>query len=198
MSDGTVQTTQLKQWILQMRAGDLEAREQLLKSLVHRLELLARKMLRGFPAVRAKVETGDVLQNALMRLLRSLEAIEPDSMRAFFGLAAEQIRRELLDLARYYKRMRTEPLPDTPDNAPEIASQAERAEELNQWCAFHEEVARLPTEEREVVALTFYHGWTQAEVAELFQVSERTIRRWWLAAQIKLHKHFKDMDEFSE
>ena len=27
--------------------------------------------------------------------------------------------------------------------------------------------------------LTFYHGWTQAEIAELFQVDERTIRRRW-------------------
>ena len=28
--------------------------------------------------------------------------MRPDSTRAFFGLAAEQMRRELLDLARHY------------------------------------------------------------------------------------------------
>jgi DNA-directed RNA polymerase specialized sigma24 family protein len=41
-------------------------------------------------------------------------------------------------------------------------------------------------EEREVVCLTFYHGWTQMQIAELFQVDERTIRRRWRAAVLKL------------
>lgn len=57
---------------------------------------------------------------------------------------------------------------------------------LDMWTAFHERVKQLPAEEREVVGLIFYHGWTQAQVAELLQVNERTIRRWWVAAQMKL------------
>lgn len=193
MSDASIHTVQLQQWIQRMRAGDREAREELLRSLVDRLERLAKKMLRGFAAVHSKVETADVLQNALMRLLRALEVVEPESMRAFFGLAAAQIRRELLDLARHFKATRTESLPESAcDKVPEFSNQP--AEELDHWCAFHEEVERLPAEEREVVGLTFYHGWAQAEVAELFQVSERTIRRWWLSAQMKLHKHLRDLD----
>jgi hypothetical protein len=36
------------------------------------------------------------------------------------------------------------------------------------WSLFHEEVARLPAQGREVVGLFFYHGWTQPAVAELF------------------------------
>jgi DNA-directed RNA polymerase specialized sigma24 family protein len=28
----------------------------------------------------------------------------------------------------------------------------------------------------------FYHGWTQTQVAALFQVSDRTVRRWWRSA----------------
>jgi RNA polymerase sigma factor (sigma-70 family) len=45
---------------------------------------------------------------------------------------------------------------------------------------------QLPAEEREVVGLTFYHGWTQAQIAELFGVDERTIRRRWRAACLRL------------
>ena len=45
----------------------------------------------------------------------------------------------------------------------------------------------LPAEEREVVGLIFYHGWEQAKVAELFQVNERTVRRRWQSAMLKLH-----------
>jgi RNA polymerase sigma factor (sigma-70 family) len=50
------------------------------------------------------------------------------------------------------------------------------------WVRFHALVDNLPVEEREVVGLIFYHGWTQQQVAELFQVSVRTIRRRWISA----------------
>jgi RNA polymerase sigma factor (sigma-70 family) len=46
----------------------------------------------------------------------------------------------------------------------------------------------LPAEEREVVGLVFYHGWTQAKVAELFQVSERTVGRRWHSACLRLQQ----------
>jgi RNA polymerase sigma factor (sigma-70 family) len=58
--------------------------------------------------------------------------------------------------------------------------------DLDLWTAFHEAVERLPAEEREVVGLVFYHGWTQSQVAELFQVSERTIARRWHSACLQL------------
>ena len=41
-------------------------------------------------------------------------------------------------------------------------------------------------EEKEVVSLIFYHGWTQAQVAAFFQVGERTVRRWWVSAQLRI------------
>ena len=63
---------------------------------------LARKMLRGFPRVRRWEQTDDVLQNALVRLRRALEKTSPESVRSFFNLAAVQIRRELIDMARHY------------------------------------------------------------------------------------------------
>ena len=46
--------------------------------------------------------------------------------------------------------------------------------------------------EREVVGLVFYHGWTQAQVAELFQVDVRTVRRWWESALVKLHRELNN------
>jgi RNA polymerase sigma factor (sigma-70 family) len=46
----------------------------------------------------------------------------------------------------------------------------------------------LPVAEREVVGLVFYHGWTQAQIAELFQVDERTVRRRWQSACLRLNR----------
>ena len=47
-------------------------------------------------------QTDDVVQNALVRLRRALETTSPESVRSFVNLAAVQIRRELIDLARHY------------------------------------------------------------------------------------------------
>src|SRR5262245_4056149 len=97
-----METVQLNDWLERWRAGDLRARDELVQAALPRLELLARKMLRGFPNVRPLNDTQDVVQNAAVRLLRSLRQVNPPpaTTREFFGLAAAEIRRELLDLAR--------------------------------------------------------------------------------------------------
>ena len=64
--------------------------------------------------------------------------------------------------------------------------------DLERWAAFHEMVGALPAEEREVVGLVHYHGWTQAQIAELFGVTERTVRRWWQSALLKLGEAMAD------
>jgi hypothetical protein len=44
MVDPAAQTTQLLQWLDRMRAGDADAREELIRGFQGRLELLARRM----------------------------------------------------------------------------------------------------------------------------------------------------------
>jgi RNA polymerase sigma-70 factor (ECF subfamily) len=61
-------------------------------------------------------------------------------------------------------------------------------DDFDLWARFHEAVDELPEEEREVVGLVFYHGWTQARIADLFDVDERTIRRRWSAACRRLRE----------
>jgi RNA polymerase sigma-70 factor (ECF subfamily) len=185
-----------------MRAGDRPAREELLRRTWRRLERLARTILGRFPNVRRWAETDDVLQGALLRLLRTLDKVEPASTRDLLGLAAEHIRRELLDVARHYYgpqgvgaheagtalHARKNPA------VHEAAVPGEPAEELERWCRFHQGVEQLPAAEREVVGLVFYHGWTQAEVAQLFGVSARTVRRWWQAALLRLNGLLEERD----
>ena len=195
MTEPSLHTTQLHRWLDRVRAGDTAARDELLRGVGDRLERLARKMLRRFPAVRRWTETGDVLQNATLRLLRALKTVQPPSVRAFFGLAAEQMRRELLDLARHYygkhgigaNHESVSPRSEAGSSVIDPPAPSDDPAELEDWCAFHEEVERLPVEEREVVGLVFYHGWTQAQVAELLQISERTVRRHWKSALAKLY-----------
>jgi RNA polymerase sigma-70 factor (ECF subfamily) len=201
MPDSSLHTTQLRRWVEHIRAGDVSAREEMLHAVYARLERLARKMLRRYPDVGRWEQTGDLLHNAVPRLLRALGEVEPISVRDFFGLAAEQMRRELLDLARHHHARRMHGLShamgaagkDSGAAVPDPPDAAEAPEELEKWCAFHEAVERLPVDEREVVGLIYYHGWTQAEAAEHLRVSKRSVQRHWSAAMLKLHALLKDL-----
>jgi DNA-directed RNA polymerase specialized sigma24 family protein len=93
-------TTRLHGWLAEMRRGDVNARNEVIGHACDRLRTLTHRMLKGFNGVRRWAETDDVLQNSLLRLHRALADVRPETPRQFYALAAQQIRRELLDLAR--------------------------------------------------------------------------------------------------
>ncbi len=114
-------------------------------------------------------------------------------MRDFYGLAATQIRRELIDLARRFNGVHNAAAHH--ESGIQIDGRAldnSSPGSLNEWTQFHEAVEKLPAEEREVVSLIYYHKWTQAQVADLFQVHVKTVRRWWQAALLKLSQTVKE------
>jgi RNA polymerase sigma factor (sigma-70 family) len=157
----------------------------------------------ALPQAQRWAQTDDVLQNALLRLLRSLQKVQPASVRDFLGLAALEIRRELLDLARHFygsqgvgaNHASQAAGSDRSADVPEPEAQTDDPDDLERWQAFHEGVEGLPIEEREVVSLIYYHGLTQVEVANLFQLGERTIRRRWESALVILHRRLHDQGE---
>ena len=95
-------TGQTAGWLDLMRAGDTTARQRLIEHSCERLRGLARKMLRRYPKVHRWEETDDVFVEAVTRLHRALETVQPESPRHFYNLAATQIRRVLIDLSRRY------------------------------------------------------------------------------------------------
>ncbi len=168
------------------RTGDRTADNELASAVLARFETLARGMLNRYPGVRRFEETADVVQEAMIRLLRALRQVTPADTRQFFGLAAEQIRRQLLDLVKRYRRVAKIGSVDIQEPP------APADEDLDRWQAFHEAADTLPVEQREVFMLGYYHGWKQVEMAELFQVNERTIRRRWDEAYKAMKAHLKD------
>jgi RNA polymerase sigma factor (sigma-70 family) len=192
MSVTSLHTTHLQDCFRRLHAGEAVAENELLRAAGDRLERLARRMLREFPNVRRCADSDDVFQGAVLRLLRSLRQLDtaPASVRDFLGLAAAHIRRELLDLARRCgtAKRRGEVLLDGTDSStgfdPEAS--AEDRDELDDWRCFHEAVEKLPVAEREVIGLRFYHGWSETDIAALFGVTERTVRRRWAAGCARL------------
>lgn len=199
MSEPLGYTTRLQSLLDRWSAGDESAMDEIIVHSQHRLRGMASRMLAGKPHVGRWNQTDDVLQNALIRLHRAMKDVKPDSKRAFNGLAATQIRRELIDMARslygpeghgrHHKsdpgkadlEGNPHPLHENVDAATNIFDQLEMAE-------FHERVGKLADEEREVFELIFYQGMTQVGVANLLKVSERTIKRRWREARLSLNR----------
>lgn len=189
------QNARLEALLAQTLAGDRLAKEELFSTLAGRLERLARKMLAGFPGVARWEETDDVLQNALLRLLRALEEARPADVRQFLKLSTEMIRRELIDLARHFygpqgqgahhasQAGRDEALPP----AHERSDVTFEPTALADWTDFHEQTRLLPDDEREVLDALFYQGITQGEAAELLKINVRTVQRRWQSALLRLH-----------
>ncbi len=193
-------TASLHNMLARFQDGYAPALDELIRRTGERLEHLAHKMLRDYSAVRAHEQTGDVLQNALIRLTRSLREVQPPSTADFFRLAAEQIRRELIDLARFHRRRagvsQPAPSPDVPSATPPPFDPPDHnvadAADLDRWQALHEAVAQLSPALRDVFALRFYQDWTQCEIAELLGVSDRQVRRWWREACLRLNEILGD------
>lgn len=198
MSDPSALSQLIQAWIDRLRAGDETARKQMVNCACERLEQLTHKMLRGFPRVQRWEQTSDVTQNAALRLYRALEEVQPTNVQEFFRLAALNIRRELLDLAKHYYGPRGEGAnhasvadqedsdhrPANPLEPPDVNDEPSR---LAAWTEFHRYIDALPDEEREMFDLLWYQGLSQAEAAQVLQISERTIKRRWRSARLKLH-----------
>lgn len=186
----------LEDCLARLAAGDLSARDRILELCAARLRVLASRMLDRFPKVRRWDDTDDVLQNAALRLHRALGEVRPDSPRAVLALAATQLHRELIDLARRYagphshashhdtNLIRGTTAADGPDLHVERA--AEPAPGLDRWAVFHEAIANLPDADRETFQLVWYLGADQKSIARLLDCSERTVRERWRSARERI------------
>ncbi|HWE04016.1 MAG TPA: sigma-70 family RNA polymerase sigma factor [Tepidisphaeraceae bacterium] len=191
------QTVILQRLLDRIKAGDEIARDLLLEHTCERLRRLVRVQLRGFPRVKRWDQTDDVLNDVMMRMAAALKTVPLGAPREFFALCGTQIRRQLIDLKRRYdgpEGMGRHHRTDIGTGAGETSG-CEVVEgtddtydpaQLALWTEFHEQVEKLPDEEREVFNLRWYEGMSVEETAEVLKISTRSVGRRWLDARIKL------------
>ncbi len=185
-----------------LAAGHPEASRQLLDVSIERLRQLSRKIMADIPGVSRWEDTDDLLQNGAVRLWKALENHHPPTPLDYFRLAAAVIRRELIDLSRHYfgphgmaanlarswvqdgERFTT-PAAAAPDETYD-------PQRLGRWTEFHEYVESLPDDDRVMFDLLWYQGLTLGEAAEMLGAAERTTRRRWKTARIKLYRDLLD------
>jgi len=175
-----------------LAAGDMDARAAIIEVCSERLRTLASRMLSRFPNVRRWDDTDDVFQNAAMRLHRALGQMRIDSPRSVMALAATQLHRELIDLARRHSGPSSFAANHATNHGRDVTdlarpSPAERVvsadESLDRWALFHEAIAALGDEEREIFHLVWYMGADQKTIAALLGCSERTVKSRWQRAR---------------
>jgi len=184
--------------LARLAAGDLTARDRIIEVCAGRLRTLAHRMLARFHKVRRWNDTDDVFQNAAIRLHRTLGQMQLESPRSVLALAATEVRRELIDLARRYagptsyaanhqtnvvRRGDGDSDPATATQQVDRAAAPDDGGEEDRWTHFHEAIDALPPEQREVFHLVWYLGADQKTVAGLLDCSERTVKYRWRAAR---------------
>ena len=168
--------------------------EELIVLSENSMRQLASRMLSRFPSVGRWEETDDVYQEAAVRLHRALRELTPASRRHFHSLAALQIRRVLIDMARRYSAPGSFAANhDTNCGGPErwlnkTADSVRQPEavSLDEWARFHRLVEELPDPQREVFDLVWYSGLRQEEAAHLLGITVRSLQRRWRNARILL------------
>jgi RNA polymerase sigma-70 factor (ECF subfamily) len=167
--------------------GDEPARQQLIHHAYERLRCLARMILNAdFPRLKAPpalLDTTDVANQTALALFQALDEIRPRTTEDFFRLAAQRIRWLLLDHAKRGDRAARH----LRENAP--AAEGGPGQDASGpviLAALYQQVEALPEKERAVVDLLYFHGLSQPEAAALLGVTERSVRRYWVSARVKL------------
>ena len=187
-------THHIERCLQRLQCDDPTVRTELLEFAQRRLKSLAERMFVRFPMLQYHVEADDLLQEAMLRLWKSVERVGPATVSEFMGLAALQFRRSLHDLARkHYGRQKSlrsnaiNSLVETPAGDWMLADRADdiqnAPEELMAWSEFHDAAGALPEPERTVFDLLYYHELPQIEVAALMQITDRHVRRLWQSAR---------------
>jgi RNA polymerase sigma-70 factor (ECF subfamily) len=160
------------------------------------LRLVRKIFHQDFGRLRAVEESDDVMNGALLRLLTALRSVRVATVAEFFRLATLQIRRELMTMAAKYPRPSTGGSPQhttssAADRVEDPADESLEPRSLAVWREFHEQVERLPDDERDVFDLLWYQELSRPEAAAVLGVSVPTLKRRWLRARIRLKEYLR-------
>jgi RNA polymerase sigma-70 factor (ECF subfamily) len=166
---------------LQDLAGDTPT-EPVVRGLLERAAghlntLSAALLYRSYPRLTQppmNLESVELLAAVVERLLKSMREIRPTTVRQFFALANRHIRWELNDLARRLdERTQAVELREgfvaAPESSGSVISPVARR--------MFEAIEALPQEEQEVFDLVRIQGMTHTEVAEILDISTKTVQR---------------------
>lgn len=183
---------EISELIQQMNAGDHTARDKLFAAAYDELRKLARSRLYDGGRNNHMLGTTTLVHETYLRLLGTMD-LRSDDRRAFFAYASQVMRSVIVDTVREHQAQRRggDAVHVTMDTELIDSIPAGEAEVL----AVHEALKVLAQSEprlARVVEMRYFGGYTEDEVAQALEITERTVRRDWDKARLLLMAMLKD------
>jgi RNA polymerase sigma factor (TIGR02999 family) len=167
--------------LLEWRAGKMEAANQLMELVYGELHRMARRQMRRERSA-VTLQTTALVHEAYLRLCGS-EPVQWQDRVHFFAVAAQQLRRVLVDHAR---KVRSEKRGGgrVKFSLAEFDGQILESDEgLLALDEALERLQNLDSRAAEVVELRFFGGLEEREIAEVLNISVATVKRDWVFAR---------------
>ena len=178
-------TAQLVAW----RSGEPDARENLFPLVYDELRRIAHRQL-GRERDGHTLDTTALVHEAYLKLVDQTRAEWIDRSH-FFAVAANAMRRILVDYARSYRTDKRGGAPRRVSLTDSMLVAEERADTLLAVDEALVELARIDERLSRVVECRFFAGLTEDETAAVLGVTARTVRRDWTKAKGWLHRTLK-------
>ena len=170
-------------------AGDEKAPEQLMPLVYQELRNLARRYLQRERGDHTLQPTA-LVHEAYLRMVDQ-SRVQWQNRAQFFGIAAQLMRRILVDHARAHIAAKRGGQAERISLEDAAISPEERAAELVELDAALTELAAVDVRKSRIVELRFFGGLSIDETAEAMGVNSATVRRDWTVAKTWLHHRLR-------
>jgi RNA polymerase sigma-70 factor (ECF subfamily) len=178
------ENSQITRLLAEARKGDRAAEDQLMPLVYAELRRLAAAYMRRERPDHTLQATA-LVHEAYLKLLP--QRVSWQSRSHFFGVAAQQMRRILVDYARQRKAAKREGAEKQLRLDEALVMAHQQPAELVALHEVLEQFAREHARQARVVELRFFGGRTEDEIAEILGVSAETVKRDWKFAKAWLN-----------
>jgi RNA polymerase sigma factor (TIGR02999 family) len=169
--------------------GDLAARDQLLPVVYEELRRRARAYLRRESAGHVLQPTA-LVHETYLRLIRQQRTVWQNRAQ-FYGVAAQMMRRILVDQARARKVVKRSGQWSRVSFADVAPAQSPPDVDVLDLHAALDELAAFDARKGKVAELRFFGGLSLEETGEVLKISVATVEREWQAARAWLYSRLK-------
>lgn len=178
--------------VVRAQDGDRRAVEALLQRSLPQLRRWAHGKLP--PAARSKLDTGDLVQETVLHVLRRLDTFEPRHV----GAMQAYLRQSVMNLIRdEVRRIGRHPTPsELPQDMPsDLRSPYEEAVRAEDVYRYHVALGKLTSRDRELVVARIEAQWTHDEIAHRFGMPSPDAARMAVTRALKrLMEHIRKVE----
>ncbi len=174
-------------WLQAWSGGDAAALKRLVPIVYGELRRIAQRCLSNEDPGQT-LQTTALAHEALIKLVGS-QPVSWQSRAHFFAVAARQMRRILIDIARSKHQIKRggAPLRLSLDKVAEVSY--ERSRELFALEDALRDLEKLDPRKAQIVEMRYFGGLSVKETAAVLKVSDRTIFREWETARVWLYRY---------